>query len=60
MRDERTFGPLGYPSAFVRWRVTLVLWIVFVPGVLDALSPLWNERRRAWHDRAAGSIVVRT
>ncbi|MBD0331014.1 MAG: RDD family protein [Thermoleophilia bacterium] len=30
-----------------------------VPALADSLSPLWHDRRRAWHDRAAGSIVVR-
>lgn len=38
----------------------VVVWLLSAaPGVLDALSPLWNARRRAWHDRAAGSVVVR-
>jgi uncharacterized RDD family membrane protein YckC len=60
VRDARTYGPLGYGRAFGRWLVTLVLWVLLIaPGVLDALSPLWHDRRRAWHDLAAGSIVIR-
>jgi uncharacterized RDD family membrane protein YckC len=60
VRDARTYGPLGHGRAFGRWLVTLAFWALFTaPGVLDALSPLWHDRRRAWHDLAAGSIVIR-
>ncbi|PRY01881.1 RDD family protein [Allonocardiopsis opalescens] len=44
--------------------------LAWLPGLLpclgtlfqlvDAASPLWDERRRAWHDVAAGTLVVRT
>jgi uncharacterized RDD family membrane protein YckC len=36
----------------------LVLWAGYVPVLLDSLWPLWQERRRALHDLAAGTIVV--
>lgn len=47
-------------SAVDDLETVLVLWAVSpLPGVLDALSPLWNGRNQAWHDRLAGTIVVR-
>ena len=60
VRHEASLGRLGYPAALGRWLVALLLWVLFLlPGVLDALWPLWDEKRRALHDRAAGSVVVR-
>lgn len=29
-------------------------------SMLNVLWPLWDPKRQAWHDKAAGSIVVRT
>lgn len=29
-------------------------------ATLDVLWPLWDRKRQTWHDKAAGSIVVRT
>lgn len=29
-------------------------------SVLNMLWPLWDPKRQTWHDKAAGSIVVRT
>src|SRR5262245_53737334 len=60
VRHEASLGRLGYPAAFVRWLVALILWsLMLLPGVLHAFWPLWDEKRRALHDRAAGSVVVR-
>ena len=59
VRDGRTFEPVGYGRAFGRWLLTLLLWALFaIPGILDTLSPLGNDRRQAWHDRAVGAVVV--
>ena len=59
VRNAASLGRLGYGAAFVRWTATVVLRVLlFLPGVLDALSPLWDRRRQAWHDKAAGSVVV--
>ena len=47
--------------AFGRWLVTFLFWMFFIiPGILDALSASWHDRDQAWHDRAAGTIVVLT
>jgi uncharacterized RDD family membrane protein YckC len=60
VRDEQTFQRIGYMRAFGRLMVTVVLWsFLWVPGILDALWPLWDSRKRSLHDRAVGSIVVR-
>jgi uncharacterized RDD family membrane protein YckC len=59
VRDAMSFGRLGYPRALGRWLVTALFWsLLAVPGLLDGLSPLWRPDRRAWHDRAAGSLVI--
>lgn len=58
--DGTTGGPIGPGRAAMR-RVVYValLWICFVPGVLNGLSPLWDRRRQAWHDKAVNSLVVK-
>lgn len=48
--------PLGLARAFVQG----LLWITVIGGIVDSLVPLGDGRRRAVHDRAAGTIVVRT
>jgi uncharacterized RDD family membrane protein YckC len=61
VRDENTGGPIGYGRAFVRWLVTLVLLAAcWVPGLVDALFPLWDPKRQTIHDKAASSLVVDT
>ncbi|HUD68788.1 MAG TPA: RDD family protein [Acidimicrobiales bacterium] len=60
-RDESGRAPLGYGRAALRWLVILGLDILcFIPLVIDYLSPLWDPRRQAWHDKAAHSVVVTT
>ena len=61
VRDERSGQPIGFGRALGRWLIYSVLWyLLFVPGMVNALSPLWDRRHQAWHDRAVGSVVVRT
>jgi uncharacterized RDD family membrane protein YckC len=59
VRDESTMGPLGYGKALGRrlmgW---LFWWLLILPGLLDVLAPLWDDRRQTWHDKVAGSVVV--
>lgn len=58
--DSRSLGRLSLGRAFLRWLVTLLLWILVVPGLLDSVSPLWNEdSNQAWHDKIARSVVMR-
>jgi uncharacterized RDD family membrane protein YckC len=56
--DATTGRPIGYERALVR---TVVLLLMVVPCCLGLLSvtSARAERHRGWHDRAAGSVVVR-
>lgn len=59
--DVNTGGPIGYGRAFVRWLVATVLWLVlYIPGLIDILFPLWDPKRQTIHDKAANSVVVVT
>ncbi len=60
VRDADTGGPIGFGRAAGRRLVYSVLWyLVVIPGLINALSPLWDPRNQAWHDKAARTIVVR-
>jgi uncharacterized RDD family membrane protein YckC len=59
VKDAETGGPIGYGRAFVRWVVASILWIAFyLPGILDLLFPLWDQRKQTLHDKAVRSVVV--
>jgi hypothetical protein len=52
----------GYPKAVLRYLAPTLLFLIPILGfalwVADGLSPLWDGRRRAVHDKLAGSMVV--
>jgi uncharacterized RDD family membrane protein YckC len=62
VRDAASGGPLGYPKAAMRYLAPTLLFLVpilgFVLWVADGLSPLWDKKRQAVHDKPAGSMVV--
>ena len=59
LRDEATGGQVGYGKAALRRIVALVLWILcYIPGVIDALFPLWDPKRQTLHDKAANTLVI--
>ncbi len=59
-RDATTGGPVGTWRAVLRRFIYVILFAVFfIPGLLNALSPLWDAKNQAWHDKAASSDVVR-
>jgi uncharacterized RDD family membrane protein YckC len=59
VRDQAADATIGHARAFVRWLVLFALALAFyLPHVIDCLSPLWDQRRQAWHDHAASSVVV--
>jgi uncharacterized RDD family membrane protein YckC len=59
VRDAGTGGPIGFWRAVARDAILLVFDIAFaVPLILDYLSPLWDPRRQAWHDKLVRSVVV--
>ncbi|MFF0818468.1 RDD family protein [Rhodococcus sp. NPDC003318] len=49
--------PLGAGMAFVRW---LLLAVLGELCFLNFLWPLWDARRRCWHDMIVSSVVIRT
>jgi uncharacterized RDD family membrane protein YckC len=58
-RDESGQGPIGYGRALGRFGIILLFDILcFIPLLLDYLSPLWDPRRQAWHDKTARSLVI--
>ncbi|MGD0255535.1 MAG: RDD family protein [Acidimicrobiales bacterium] len=60
VRGETSGQPIGFGRALGRWLIYVVLWyLLVIPGLLNALSPLWDQRRQAWHDHAVGSLVVK-
>ena len=62
VRDEATGGPIGYGKAFLRWLVGALLSIFTcgIGGLLDALWPLWDNKRQTLHDKVVNSLVVET
>ena len=59
VRDAEIGGPIGFGRAIGRRFVYEILWyLLFVPGLINALSPLWDSRKQAWHDKAARTVVV--
>ncbi len=58
-RDAGTGGAIGHGRALVRRFVYEALfWIFIIPGVINGLSPLWDQRRQAWHDKIVNSVVI--
>lgn len=51
---------ISYVRALIRYLVALALWFFFyIPGLIDALWPLFDAKKQAIHDKAAGTVVVR-
>ncbi|MBK9179732.1 MAG: RDD family protein [Acidimicrobiales bacterium] len=59
VRDAAGGGPIGVGKGFLRYLVILLLAIPCgIPLLIDYLSPLWDAKRQAWHDKAVSSVVV--
>jgi uncharacterized RDD family membrane protein YckC len=59
VKDAETGGPIGYGRAFARWLIASILWIAFyLPGIIDLLFPLWDQKRQTLHDKAVRSVVL--
>jgi uncharacterized RDD family membrane protein YckC len=62
VRDAETGGPLGYPKAAVRYLAPTALMLIpflgFFLWVAEGFTPFMDSRRRALHDKVAGSVVV--
>jgi uncharacterized RDD family membrane protein YckC len=57
--DAEHRSPVGYTRAFTRWLSTAFLWLLWVPGIVDHLWPLRDDRNQTFHDKFARSVVVR-
>ncbi|WP_423920188.1 RDD family protein [Candidatus Poriferisodalis sp.] len=68
-----TGGHPGWGRSLIRWAVPLVpvaalarvlpppvVLAAFVGAVLCPLSLVWDRKNQGWHDKAAGTVVVRT
>ena len=57
--DAETGEPIGFARAALRRFVYQILFLPFgILGIINCLSPLWDPRRQAWHDKAVRSVVV--
>ncbi len=54
--DQHTYQPIGPWRAFVRILVANFSLMVFGLGFLWML---WDPKKQTWHDKAAGSVVVK-
>ena len=54
--DQNTFKPIGPWRAFVRILVANFSLLVFGLGFLWML---WDPKSQTWHDKAAGTVVVK-
>jgi uncharacterized RDD family membrane protein YckC len=65
VRDADGHGLIGPWRAGARFGILYIALFVPIPGGgfivigLDLLSPLWDRRRQAWHDKLTRSIVIR-
>jgi uncharacterized RDD family membrane protein YckC len=53
-------GVVGYGKALGRSLVELILRVTGIGFILDYLWPLWDQKRQTLHDKAAGTVVIRT
>lgn len=59
VRDANTGGSIGPGRALLRRFIYGALfYALLLPGLINGLSPLWDPRNQAWHDKAANSVVV--
>jgi uncharacterized RDD family membrane protein YckC len=53
---DGTGEPIGYGRAALRWLVSIVSALALLLGYLWML---WDPEKQTWHDKAAGSVVVK-
>jgi uncharacterized RDD family membrane protein YckC len=58
VRDIDTGGAVGAGRALLRRFIFVATYFGLILFVLNALSPLWDRRRQAWHDKVARTCVV--
>lgn len=61
MRSDRNVVRVGHGKALLRAFVEYLLAVaLFIPWVIDMLFPLWDGQNQTLHDKAAGTVVVRS
>jgi uncharacterized RDD family membrane protein YckC len=50
----------GYEQAVPRALVQAALAFTIIGGFIDILWPLWDNQNQTLHDKAAGTVVLRT
>ncbi len=59
--DAASGQPIGHARALGRAAFEyLLIWILFIPWVVDMLFPLWDPRRQTLHDKVTNTVVVKT
>jgi uncharacterized RDD family membrane protein YckC len=51
---------IGMGKAFGRALLEEVLRVTVIIWILDMLWPLWDKKRQTLHDKAVGSVVIRS
>ncbi|MCA1831934.1 MAG: RDD family protein [Actinomycetota bacterium] len=60
VRDAESGTPIGFGRGLLRvFIATILWWLLYVPGIVDVLFPLWDPRRQTIHDKVARSVVIR-
>lgn len=57
LEDHSTGENIGVPRAFARYVVAIISGLAIALGYLWCI---WDDEKQTWHDKAAGSVVVRT
>jgi uncharacterized RDD family membrane protein YckC len=53
--------PVGAGFGLLRWLLDWVFFVLlFIPGLLSFLWPLWDRNSQTWSDKIASSVVVRS
>ncbi len=58
--DATTGAKPTYGKVAIRVLVSYGLGITVIGGILDILWPLWDDRNQTIHDKAAGTLMIRT
>ncbi len=57
---DATYDTVGYAKAFWRSVLQLLMAWTLILGVLDLFWPLWDKKIQTLHDKAVGTVVLRT
>ena len=55
--DAQTLGPVPVPRLLLRYAG---YYVAALPLMLGLLWVGWDERKQGWHDKLAGTVVIRT